>query len=516
MNRSFVFFGRIKNLLCRSSSLRNFTLAMVVIGIILRLIQFSLNRSLWLDECFVALTVVNKSFLELLRPIAYFQVTPIGFLFIEKSLVLLLGNNEYILRLYPLVAGIVSLFLFYYVARRYIGEKGAFIAVGLFSLSGYLIYYSSEVKQYSSDVTFALLLLAVTMYARSNNFKGLSIIFFGVIGGIAVWFSLTSVFVLAGIGCTLSLFSLGRKDWSANNRLLIVYFIWLLGFAVFCLIYLRNISNTLDMQQSFWDSSFMPFPPRSISDIKWFGKTFFDMFKSPVGLPLPGLAALFFLLGTVSVFLRDRELFFILLSPIFVVLFVSALHLYPFSGRVILFTVPFVLLFIGEGVAFLYNNTRNYSFVVGLLLLGLLFYGPLTTAASHTIKRTSYGMMPDEDTRSVMKYIKDHKKQGDVLYLYHFSTIPFKYYSERYGLSNDEYIKGTYSIYDWSKYLDDLEKLRGNERVWLMFSHTYEVERNSDETFYLNRLDHLGTQLDSFKSVGAAVYLYDLSRKHED
>ena len=225
MNRSVLFLGKVKNQLWRSSALKNVALGMIVIGVILRLFQYSLNRSLWLDESFIALNVVNKSFLELLGPLDYFQVAPIGFLFTEKALLLLLGNNEYILRLFPLVAGIVSLFLFYYLARHCIREQGALIAVGLFSLSAHLIYYSSEVKQYSSDVTIALLLLAVTMFIRSKKFTNLSIAFFGAIGGIAVWFSLPSVFVLAGIGCTLSLFSLARKEWSTNNRLLITYFI---------------------------------------------------------------------------------------------------------------------------------------------------------------------------------------------------------------------------------------------------------------------------------------------------
>ena len=124
--------------------------------------------------------------------------------------------------------------------------------------------------------------------------------------------------------------------------------------------------------------------------------------------------------------------------------------------------------------------------------------------------------MPDEDIRSVLKYINKHKKQGDVLYLYCFSVYPFMYYSERYGFDKDDYIEGIYSTYDWSKYLDDLEKLRGNERVWLVFSHTYKLHGSGDESFILDHLDMLGTRLDSFKSVGAAAYLYNLSHKHEN
>ena len=515
MSRSFVLFSKVKNQLCRSFTLRNLTLGMIVIGVILRLLQYSLNRSLWLDESFIALIVTKNSFLGLLGPLDYSQVAPTGFLFIEKALVLLLGNNEYVLRLFPLVAGIVSLFLFYQVARRCIREEGALIAVGLFSLSGHLIYYSSEVKQYSSDVTVALLLLMVTIYIISKNYTNLSIVFFAAIGGIAVWFSLPSVFVMAGAGCTLSFFSIARKKWKTNNKLLITYFIWFSSFVVFYLIYSSNISSNLKGQQSLWSSTFMPFPPMSISDFKWFGSTFFEIFSSPLSIYLPGLGALVFLLGCVSMYSKDKQLFFILLSPIFVALFASAFRIYPFAGRTITFLVPFMLLFIGEGAAFLCENTRNhYRRIIWIILIGLLFFGPLTGAVTHAISKTGFDMRPYEDIKSVMKYVKEHKKQDDVLYLYDPAVCPFMYYSERYGFSNDDYIHGSDVVRKqnkWNKYLDDIQKLKGNKRVWLMFSHTYP----GDETFFLFHLDRLGTRLDSLKSIGAAVYLYDLSKKHE-
>ena len=517
MNRSFAFFGKVKNQFCGSSSIRNLTLGMVVIGVILRLIQYSLNRPFWLDESCLALNIANKSFLEFLGPLDYLQVAPIGFLFIEKALLILIGNNEYVLRLFPLVSGIVSLFLFYHVARRCIREEGAFIAVALFSLSGMLIYYSSELKQYSSDLTITLLLLMFTMYIRSKRLTNLTTGFFAAIGGIAVWFSLPSVFVLAGIGCTLSLFSIARRDWSTNNRLLIIYFIWLSSFVIFYLIYSPKISLNLYNHRLAWKSYFMPFPPMSISDFKWFVKTFFEIFYDPLSMYLPGLGALAFLLGCVSIFSKDKQLFFILLSPVFVTLFASAFQLYPFNGRLLLFMIPLILLFIGDGVTFLFENTKDYSRgIIRVIILGLLFCGPLAGAVTHAISKTGYNMCPYEDIRSVMNYVKENRKQGDMLYIYSMSTFSFKYYSERYGFGNDDYIEGVYSPHDRKKYLDDLEKLRGNKRVWLIFSHRYKPVGLDDETFYRNHLNRLGTRLDTYKSIGAAVYLYDLSVKHKN
>jgi hypothetical protein len=49
----------------------------IFIGIILRLIQYGINRSLWLDESLLALNIVNKSLSELLRPLDYNQIAPV-------------------------------------------------------------------------------------------------------------------------------------------------------------------------------------------------------------------------------------------------------------------------------------------------------------------------------------------------------------------------------------------------------------------------------------------------------
>ena len=105
----------------------------ISIGIVLRLVQYIANHSLWLDESYLALNIVNKSFLELLKPLDYHQVVPFGFLTIEKLLVQSFGNNEYILRMFPFICGIISLFLFYRVAKHTIKKEALII-----------LYYSKE------------------------------------------------------------------------------------------------------------------------------------------------------------------------------------------------------------------------------------------------------------------------------------------------------------------------------------------------------------------------------------
>ena len=73
-----------------------------LIGAIVRLTQYFANRSLWLDEAMLANNIVPRSFSDLARALDHGQVAPIGFLWIEKALVSILGNNEFALRLFPL------------------------------------------------------------------------------------------------------------------------------------------------------------------------------------------------------------------------------------------------------------------------------------------------------------------------------------------------------------------------------------------------------------------------------
>jgi hypothetical protein len=57
----------------------------IFIGILLPIVQFIFNRSLWTDEATLALDIYNTSSLELLKPLNSGAVGPILFLLLEKN-----------------------------------------------------------------------------------------------------------------------------------------------------------------------------------------------------------------------------------------------------------------------------------------------------------------------------------------------------------------------------------------------------------------------------------------------
>jgi hypothetical protein len=114
-----------------------------------------------------------------------------------------------------------------------------------------------------------------------------------------------------------------------------------------------------------------------------------------------------------------------------------------------------------------------------------------------------------EEIEPVMKYVRDHYRPWDFLYLYEGTVYAFKYYQERYEFTNEGYIVG-HDLSQWKSHVDDPKKISGNKRVWILFSHLSKRGRVEEDTV-VSQLDSMGTRLDAFKHIRAAVYLYDLT-----
>jgi 4-amino-4-deoxy-L-arabinose transferase-like glycosyltransferase len=487
------------------------SLIIICFGILIRVVQYLYNRSLWADEAVLALNIVNRSYLELLQPLDYDQGAPIGFLMVQKLAVQLLGDNEYALRLFPLLCGIASLFLFYKLANQCIQKQAVLIALTLFASLHDLVYYSFEVKQYQSDVAMALLSCLLVMHIGRQKLTFIKIIAFSLVGATAIWFSHPAIFVLAGVGITCLLINFDKREKFKTYQVLLIYFIWLVSFAVLYFVSLRELGGNEDLLTS-WRKAF----PSSAFDIIWFLDAFGKFFYKPLGFNgiFDGLAILAFVAGCVSLYNRKKETLFILLSPLLVTFFAAYLHKYPFRGRLVLFLTPFVILLIAEGA---YNMIRKASSkrraIAGVVLSLSLVVPPLYSARDFLIK--PYWR---EEIKPIISYVKLHQQPEDVIYIFQRGEYQFKYYAEKYGYQPEDYIIGVDDLdkYDGKnlseeerkRYKEDLDKLRGNNRVWLIFSHSF---LNSENKMMKSYLDSIGKQMDFFESPGAFVYLYDLT-----
>jgi Dolichyl-phosphate-mannose-protein mannosyltransferase len=502
----------------RASSLAVLAWALTGTGLALRLVQYLSNRSLWWDEATIALDVLQRSSLEFLRPSAtYNQTSPLGFLLLERLATQIFGSSEYALRLVPFVLGILSLFLFHAVARRLLKPVAVPIAVGLFAFSGPLVYFSSEVKHYSTDVAAILALVLAAIHTLERRPSTARLLGLAVLGAFTIWLSFVSLFALAGIALTFAGFRLASKDFGALRRQAVVYGFWGLSFLALYFIYLHGLARNESLL-AFWRgdagpgsppfSAFMPFPPTSIGDVHWFVATFFSTSLYPIGLELAGLGALAFLVGSWTLWRDSPQRIAILTLPILLALIASSLEAYPFSGRTILFTVPLCFLIIAAGAQRLLEEQSSPMRLGGILVVALLFLHPVLGAAKRLVQPETMS-----ELKPALAYLVENRRSGDVVYVNYGSTRPLAYYAERYGIRESDLVvsENKHTDWSWDRVREDVERFRGQRRVWLLFSGVYTYDGLNEQSFFLYFANLQGLQIDSFEAPGVSLFLYDMA-----
>lgn len=485
----------------------------VIAGIVFRLRQYLIGRSLWADEASLALNLVERSFSGLTKPLDYGQGAPLFFLFIEKISIIILGNKDYVMRLFPLFSGILAVYLFYLIAREYFGTHGLF-AVLIFAISSPLIYYSSELKQYSSDVMLALLLVYLAGRCFKEKVRPADFLILGITGMIAIWVSHSATFILAGIGLTMLVEKMIRKNYVPLSWLFGMGIAWI---AMFGMEYLVSLQYLIvdDFLQQYWHKAFMPLPPWS--NLGWFEKTgysllYITMYRTDYILALIFIALIF--IGGLSLLARNRNVALLVSLPFVIALIACALQKYPLKDRFMLFLVPFLLLIVSEGLGRIYSLIAKWNRAAALVVSAI----PALVIISLTFPTTySTFLRPFvPNIKPVISYVSENRAETDIVYVYHSAEPAFRYYAPFYGLDSGNVVIG----YDTTRkkialegFFDDVEGFRGKPRVWFIFTDISDCGgcEGDMQTFYVDYLSSLGVLEDKFKGVGANAYLFNLN-----
>jgi len=487
----------------------------VLLGTAIRLIQYSHNRSLWFDEVNLALNIVNRNYRELAQTLDHNQAAPLGFLWVEKFATQLLGNNEYALRLFPLIASVFALGIFYRLIVRYSSPLAVPISISIFAFGRHTLYFATELKQYSSDIAIALILFWILNKLHHKILKNQVIIFTAVLGSIVIWFSHPSIFILGGLE--------GYNLLTANHKFrlkillnrLTIYLCWLISFGLFYWLTIASTMNNEDLASS-WNSRY----PSSLIDLSWLLDALGRFFYNPLGFTgiTDGIGIFAFVVGCVVWYKKDKAYFGALLAPFFATLIAAYLHQYPFRERLVVFLVPFAIIIVAEGVTWLIiqfdrtqaNFKRKFvSVILGIICLASLTIPQMTRAGSFI-----FAPELKHEIRPVTEYVLSHQQQGDAVYVYSLGAQGFSYYAQRLGYSDKDYILGSGNLthkdkeaaQNWQELQTDIKPLQGKSRVWFV------LRAEEQETLaILKYLDQIGQPKDSFKQPGASIYLYDLS-----
>ena len=521
---------------------------LVGVGILLRLYHFFHNRSLWNDEVFLVNSLIRMDFIELAtQPLMYEQKAPIGFLWIVRLSVLIFGKGEMALRLFSLLCGIASLFVFLPVSRYFLKPLGVVVGMGILALASPLLFHSVEAKQYSLELLATTIILYLYIqYHERKDFS--SLLQWGIFGAIILWFSYSSIFVLAGMAFGVCLSLLFKKDWNMLFRSFIPFSMWLLSFVVnYFLFTYRHAGEGSEWLVEWFAvrGAFMPLPPSSLADLGWFFHTTYMTLRFSVGLlwiyfthenqllqllmRMPFLPILLGATGLVVFFRKDRKEFMVLLIPILLTLLASGLKLYPFYERLTVFLAPIFILFIALGcqrVVDLFPADNRWKYTLPVLLLA----GPVMNSGMEAFNPRLFGEHKNSTQREGFQYVNERFKEGDVVYVYWNNMHHYLCYKEMYG-SKFEAIEGkdvkfqVLNTDDFHQQTGPEEKdFIGKKRVWVMYNKYFryqigEIEGQPEwyekgvlmpgEVFY-NKFTELGTELDRYDNGEFRIGLFQL------
>jgi len=175
--------------------------AVVLFGVIARLRALLSARSLWLDEVSIAWSIRERGFIGLLtEPLDFGQSAAPGFLILSKLAAETFGTGLVWIRAVPFFSGTLALaFAVLFARRAFVHQSAQLSFVAAVSLSPTLIFYASEMKQYSTDALVMMVALYVAVLAQEERrvFRASAIGFFAVVS------SLPGLFVFGALGLLL-------------------------------------------------------------------------------------------------------------------------------------------------------------------------------------------------------------------------------------------------------------------------------------------------------------------------
>lgn len=519
-----------------------------VLGIYLRYQQLIFNRSLWLDEAFLATQVARgewRSFFHM--PMEYSHIVPPFFLVLCRVFVALFGDNDLSLRLYPFTASILSIGLFYHVLRRTLSPWALLCALILFCTSQELVFYASDLKQYASDVLFTLGLYALFLSVPEPDAPDFTRqwLMFTAAGVISLGFFHPSIMILASFGVYLSYHYVRLRQWQAFTKLLLSGVLWLGTFA--CIYFWVNggdphkASPIADWLYIFWhdEHGFIPHAPGEAAT--WLVEALRHFFKDPLGLKNAKLATLLALFGVLVLLKKDPRLAAILVLPLAWTLLATYFEKYVFSGRLVLFLTPLACMLVAVGITHLNPLPYLQRLAPGQRFAGNLLFVVLQGYVCFVLLqrpfRTEHVI---QEIKPALAYLQQHVQPTDKIYLYKWVEPAARYYAPLYGFKFadchvivDAHLKaGEFKEVDFFRqsqptlkaddvnavqcilgqaegFVDskaELALLQHTGKVWFVFTHI----STPTEAEFLHYLDTLGTRLAEHHYPAVGLYLYQL------
>lgn len=342
---------------------RRWMVGLVVFGIAWRVLRWALGMPVWGDEAMIGLNIIERSYAELLKPLDDAQVSPVGFLWVERAAYEWLGMGERAMRLPALLASVGALVLFWRWSRLLVDAFAAASATGIMAVSVYVVRHGTELKPYAFDLLAALaLLLPATHILLNGRQRWFAVLVLAA--PLVLLSSYPAVFVAGGVFLALLVWATGRRSAAAWGGVGVYGAVVGACFLVVLELSAREqFDATASFMTAYWGDAFPPGHP--LKFVTWFAERHAgNMFAYPAGGKNGASAGslVLFVVGLLALRGRmpsamsgsPRRIWFVLfLAPFALTFIAAAMHRYPYGGsaRVAQHLAPVIILLMGMGIS---------------------------------------------------------------------------------------------------------------------------------------------------------------------
>ena len=354
-----------------------------------------IGRSLWLDEAWVANSLLSPTLSGMFFYPEWLQTSPPLFLLAARATLALFGSSNAAFRILPFVLAMGGPVLFFLAARKVLRAPFALLAVALLVFDRTALEQAHTLKQYSGEmaVTCALLWAAARFAARPGGREFFVLLLIGTLGlGLAY----PGVFLLPGILAVVA----------ANSRRRAILLGLLSGACLGAIAWVFLHPNFSPELFLFWGSQ-----EHNAPDVPWVRM----LAVSAIGL-------------AVAVRARGSPMLIVCSLPVPLLVIAWQAGQYPASDRTWLFVRPCVVLvalILAEKVVPL----RLQSWMRPGALLAVVLVAVLSIRSEVRDRRWA----PVEDAQGAFRYLKGRAGPQDLVLVHASAREQFRLYAATEG-----------------------------------------------------------------------------------
>ena len=311
-----------------------------VVGVGVDVYQWAGPPPFWLDEETIVLNIRDRGFLELAGPLWFGQSAPLGWLALQRVVLLTLGPTELALRLVPLLFGIATVAAAVWIGSRWMGRLGAAVLVLLCWGGALIMHYRFEVKHYTADAFWGLLLPPLAMWAlegRTARDRTRRIVVWWGVAAVGQFFANGALLVTPACALFLCLMSWRREGLTAALKVVNSSAVWLAAFGAHYVLSVRYTHGSSYLRK-YWVNDLPPDGVGLTATMTWLADRVHPIANNPGGTELWVSLWVLALAGFVLSF--PRPLGFALALTIASAFVFAALGLVPLAQRLSLWMIP--------------------------------------------------------------------------------------------------------------------------------------------------------------------------------